>query len=512
MSALDPALIAGLVGTILPLAAGWGGGGRARGAEAVLNSPLAGSWYQADPAGLRAELTGYLSAVPAAAPEPILALILPHAGYRYCGPVAAAGLKTVEGQAYRRVIVLGPTHRVNLPGRLCLPGFARLATPLGEVEVDAAARDRLAKDPLFAGPAAAQADEHSAQIIVPLLQATLKPGFKLLPLVVGQLDADAVRKTAEALRPLVDQETLVVASSDFTHYGPRFGYMPFMRDVPANLERLADTAYEAIAARDAGRFLAQTAANGDTICGRHAIAVLLALLPPGSRPRRLAYANSGDLTGDYSDCVSYQAVAFAGTWPAASPAEAKGETVLAAADKQNLLALARRSIEFVFAQRREPTPEETGVTITPAMQTVMGAFVTLHKHGQLRGCIGEIFPRRPLCQAVCGQAVNAAFNDHRFNQLTLAELSEVDLEISALTPPRPVAGWNEIEIGRHGMVIEKAGRSAVFLPQVAPEQGWDLATTLTHLCRKAGLPADAWHAADAKFTVFEAIVFGEKSP
>jgi AmmeMemoRadiSam system protein A len=142
------------------------------------------------------------------------------------------------------------------------------------------------------------------------------------------------------------------------------------------------------------------------------------------------------------------------------------------------------------------------------MRTVMGAFVTLHKRGQLRGCIGEIFPRRALVEAVAEQAINAAFHDPRFPRLHAGELDEIDIEISALTPPHPVESYDEIVIGRHGVVLEKNGRSAVFLPQVAPEQGWGLEETLTHLALKAGLASSDWKSG-CRFEVFEAIVFGE---
>ena len=143
------------------------------------------------------------------------------------------------------------------------------------------------------------------------------------------------------------------------------------------------------------------------------------------------------------------------------------------------------------------------------MKKKMGGFVTLTIGGELRGCIGEIFPRRALADVVVDHALDAAFNDPRFPPLTAKEFPRVRVEISALTPPKPVAFYNDIVIGKHGMVLELRGRSAVFLPQVAPEQGWDLATTLTHLAYKAGLSGDAWQDPRAKFTVFEAIVFHE---
>ncbi len=143
------------------------------------------------------------------------------------------------------------------------------------------------------------------------------------------------------------------------------------------------------------------------------------------------------------------------------------------------------------------------------MKKKMGAFVTLHKDGNLRGCIGEIIPVRSLYEAVLNRAVSSAFSDYRFNPLQKNELNKIDIEISALTPPKEIASWKNIKIGKHGVILRKNGRSAVFLPQVAPEHGWNLQTTLTHLSKKAGLRPDDWKK-DATFFVFEADVFGEK--
>jgi AmmeMemoRadiSam system protein A len=144
------------------------------------------------------------------------------------------------------------------------------------------------------------------------------------------------------------------------------------------------------------------------------------------------------------------------------------------------------------------------------MQPPRAAFVTLKENGQLRGCVGDIFPQRPLYKSVITNAIYAGFGDRRFPQLRKEEYDRLKVEISALTPPTPVASWRDIRIGIDGMVLNKDGHSAVFLPQVAPEQGWDLETTLRYLSEKAGLPADAWKEG-ASFLVFQAEVFGEES-
>ena len=184
--------------------------------------------------------------------------------------------------------------------------------------------------------------------------------------------------------------------------------------------------------------------------------------------------------------------------------------MLSAADREYLLRVARRSVEQAA---RGEFRSSTGVDIGSAPKATlakMGAFVTLNDRasGALRGCIGEILPVRPLVEAVAARAVDAAIHDPRFSPVAERELSGLRVEVSALTPPRRVASWRDIVLGRDGMTLEKDGRFAVFLPQVAPEQGWDLPTTLSYLSQKAGLPADAWREG-AVFETFQAEVFHE---
>jgi AmmeMemoRadiSam system protein A len=236
------------------------------------------------------------------------------------------------------------------------------------------------------------------------------------------------------------------------------------------------------------------------------------MLPADAEMHLLHYDTSGHITGDYANSVSYCAVGFCGEWSEAERVAAETEkTELSAADKTKLLKLARATLTYVLTNWRMPTADQLDVEITPAMKRVSGVFVTLHKKGELRGCIGEIFPIRPLYKAVIAEAINAGLNDYRFPRVKAAELQDIDFEISVLTPPKPIASAADIVVGKHGVVLKKGGRSAVFLPQVAVEQGWDRETMLSELSQKAGLPGDAWREG-ASFEVFEAIVFGEKAP
>lgn len=479
-------------------------------AQVVFDSPLAGTWYSADADSLRAGIEGDLEAAANTPPLPaVQALLLPHAGYRWSGPTAACAVRQVRGRHYERVLVIGPSHYADLENCASLPAFTHLRTPLGQVPVDLAFVERLRLEPLFIDHPGASQPEHSVQIQVPLLQVALD-AFALVPIVVGRLDARTADHMGRILAAMVDERTLVVASSDFTHYGSRYSYVPFAPSQDG-LRRLDMGAFDRIRNKDLAGFLQYCDTTGATICGRDAIAVLLAMLPPEARFEPLAYTTSGQLTGDFSNSVSYLAAAVVGSWPRAAPAPTAltaPSAPLSAQDEKALLALARATLEYAFAHRRVPEGQELGVPISPAMRQIRGAFVTLKSAGQLRGCVGEIQPARPLYRAVVAQAIHAAFGDRRFAPVQAAELPQLVLEISVLTPPRSVPSWRQIVIGRDGIVLQKDGRSAVFLPQVAGEQGWDLEQTLSQLAAKAGLPPDAWKAG-AHFLVFQATVFGE---
>jgi AmmeMemoRadiSam system protein B/AmmeMemoRadiSam system protein A len=477
----------------------------------VFMSRLAGQWYPADKAQIEADLESYSAKAPTDTPENVHALILPHAGYQYSGAVAAAALKSIAGKTFSRVIAMGPSHSQRMQNVASVPDATHYATPLGEVPLDVDLINALKKLPQFRTIPGADETEHSVQIQIPLLQHALGE-FKLVPIVVGQLDEATTREMGRIIGELIDGYTLVVASSDFTHYGARFDYVPFKDDVPANLKKLDMGAWDAIAKKDLAAFAAYVERTGATICGHNAIGVLLAMLPEEFAAHQIVYDTSGNLTGDYANSVSYLSAAFSGVWPAAEKAAtpaAEQTSVLSEEDKAQLLKLARGVLEAHVANGGAVTPESLGIKLTPGMQRVMGAFVTLNENGRLRGCIGEIFPRRPLYKAVMEHAVNAAVNDRRFPPVKADELPRIEMDISALTQPHPVGSYNDIVIGKHGMVLEKGGRSAVFLPQVAPEQGWTLDETLSHLAMKAGLAPDAWKEG-ASFTVFEAIVFSEK--
>ena len=474
----------------------------------VFRSPLAGTWYSAEPNALRAEIAGYFEKARVEPRADIAALVLPHAGYAYSGSTAAHGVKSL-GRTFKRVVVIGPTHRLSMEEVLSVPRATHYQTPLGLVALDTAFIERLLEHPLFQNVPSAHQGEHSVQIEVPLLQYRLGD-FQLVPIVAGQCSPETVAKAGRILTGLIDEETLLVASSDFVHYGPQYRYVPFSDNIPENIRKLDMGAYEFIAKIDAAGLLDYKRRTGATICGCVPVAVLLSALSPETKVELVCYTTSGELTRDYTNSVSYLAVTFNGAWQeSGAPSKPTPGADLTEQDKKALLALARKAIRYGLDHQKVPQAADLDVTITEAMKAPRAAFVTLKKHGQLRGCIGDIFPQRPLYKSVIGNAVYAAFADRRFRPLQEGEFDEIRIEISALTVPETVASPQEIRIGTDGMVLRKDGRSAVFLPQVAPEQGWDLETTLTQLSQKAGLPADGWRQG-ASFEVFQAEVFGEE--
>jgi len=510
--------------------------------EANVRHPaVAGQFYPADRRTLSRDIEEMLEAAPpAVAGRVVRGIIAPHAGYQFSGQVAAAAFKCLEGSRVRRVVLLGPTHRVGFSG-VAAASFSAYRTPLGDVELDRELIDELVRSDGFREYDQAHLFEHSLEVEVPFLQKVLGE-FLLVPLVVGSIDPGEYDTIGAAIRRYLDDQTVIVASSDFTHYGARFGYVPFRDDVRQNLRKLNSEAFEHIIALDVDGFLKYLDETGNSICGARPIAILMAALANQEVTGKLVdYYASGDVTGDWSDCVCYASIVFTAEAPSPDRLKQKAEEVPALEDedtqasgelamagvgaesseegvgvclsddeKRTLLALARDAVETFVRSGEKIDPYGSKYRITDRLKQDRGAFVTLKIAGNLRGCIGYIEGVGPLCEAVRDNAINAAARDPRFSPVEPAELGRIEIEVSAMTPLVKVADVDEIEVGRHGLVIEKGFYKGLLLPQVATEWGWDREEFLQHTCRKAGLPPDAWKTG-ATIYRFEAEVFSEQS-
>jgi len=470
----------------------------------------------------------------AAAPRPPgrpLALVVPHAGWAYSGVAAATAFRLLPRGAYARVVVLAPSHYGGFAG-YALDAAAAYLTPLGEVPVDGKAVETLIAPGLARVVPGVTEPEHAVEIELPFLQAALG-SFALVPVLVGRVDAAEEAAFAARLASLDDGRTLFVFSSDFTHYGPRFEYAPFGPTAGAR-ERIRALDGEAIGLLDrldADGFRAFLAEKDATICGRNSLATMLELLrrvAPKAKATLLAHWASGEMPGVRDDSsVDYAALCFSREGeprggamlapPHPAPVEASAPPLRETLGRA-LVRVARGALEADLlgetarldaALRDLGDAEEAG--------RLRAVFVTLKKTdpleiarlGELRGCIGQVVPTYPLDLAVVRSALDAALGDPRFPAVEASELAGLRVEVTVLSPIVPVASWKEIRVGTHGIVLEKDGRRALFLPQVAVEQRWSLGETLDHLALKAGLERGGWRIG-ASFSVFTGQVFHEE--
>jgi AmmeMemoRadiSam system protein B len=295
---------------VLAPAAGWMGSGKRR---RSLGPAVAGTWYPGDEASLARAVDDLLEGAtddPGSDSGRVVALIEPHAGYVYSGRVAGEGFRGVRGQEVGRVLLIGPSHYEAFTGGV-VPEAEAYRTPLGDVALDVDALETLTRHPRIKASNRPFGPEHSLESEIPFLQRALAPGWRLVPVLLGSGVSGALaQEIADAIRPLLDETTLVVVSSDFTHYGPRFGYVPFHDDVRARIRSLDMGAVERIRRRDVSGFESYLQETGATICGRDAIDVLLRLLPSDVEGRLTAYDTSGSLTGEWDHSVSYASMTF----------------------------------------------------------------------------------------------------------------------------------------------------------------------------------------------------------
>ena len=283
-----------------------------RGKERAVGPAVAGSWYPDDPTVLARKVEGYLAGESGSeeARGRVVALIEPHAGYVYSGAVAGQGFRLVRGRNYTRVILLGPSHYVRYRGA-ALPDADVYRTPLGDVALDCEVVESLGRHPRFTISNSPFEPEHSLEAEIPFLQCALEPGSRLVPVLMGPESSGSIaQEVADELRPYMDENTLVVVSSDFTHYGPRFAYVPFTEDLPNRIRELDMGAVKLVESGNVEGFEDYVERTGATICGRDAIDVLLRLLTDDTRASLIAYDTSGRITGDWGHSVSYAALAF----------------------------------------------------------------------------------------------------------------------------------------------------------------------------------------------------------
>ncbi len=473
---------------------------------------VAGGFYPADPRELSSMVDGFLAqAKPPEVPQPLLALISPHAGYPYSGLVAAHAYALLRGRKFTRVVVISPSHYESFPFSSIYDGDA-YSTPLGTVAVDKAFAAKLAaldSRIKISGRGHGEIQghwEHALEDELPFLQRSVGD-FKLVPVVMGDQGYESSRALGVALaklmakegaRPTGDYDTLIVASSDLSHFHP---YNDAVTLDHKTLRGIESWDYFNLS-RNFERRVWEACGGGGIVA-----AMIAAERLGANRARILKYANSGDVTPDKSRVVGYGAVAL--IKETARQNSSSLEYKLGSKEQDVLMSIAKKSVETAVRERHlyEPTP-----AVLEALLEERGAFVTLKKKGELRGCIGDLSPAKPLYLMVRDVAALAALRDPRFPAVTATELGSLEYEVSVLSPFRRVTEWKQIRVGRHGLVVKQGEYEGILLPQVAVEQGWDRTTFLNEVCVKAGLPPHAWQDEATDVFLFTAWVFGEHAP
>lgn len=439
-------------------------------AEDVKEPAATGIFYPSDKNELKQMIDGFLSKAEISKnPGRLVVLISPHAGYLYSGQVAAYGYKEIKDNNIKKVILIGPAHYAGIKGAsVYTKGSFR--TPLGEVKINRDLAERLlneAADVRFLPDAYEK--EHSLENQLPFLQSVLRD-FTIIPILVGSLNRQTFEHLTSRLTEILDENTIIVASSDLSHY---HDYA-----TAKEMDTRVISAIGRISLRDTETLLRL---GESELCGGLPVLVAMEVARRAGANTGVVfkYANSGDVTGDKDRVVGYSSI---GLFKSPYTEE----------DKKELLSLARDAITGYVTNGKTLDTEIRN----PKLQTDGAVFVTIKENNSLRGCIGHIEPVMPLYQSVVQNAIAACSRDTRFIPVKKEELKDIDVEITILSPLQKVKDVKDIQVGKHGLMIRKGMQGGLLLPQVATEFGWDREKFLEQLCVKAGLPQGAWKDAD----------------
>lgn len=469
-------------------------------AETVRKSVWAGHFYEADPSELGQnidQLTSKAHKTHLQIPKNkrLRAIIMPHAGYIYSGWTAAHAARVLSADQFSKVILLGPDHRIGFKNA-AICDVTAYETPLGKINLHKdSAKLRLQPD-LFQSLPVSQDKEHSLEVILPFLQRYLND-FQLVPIMVGHGD---VLQISNALDSIIDIDTLLVVSSDLSHF---LSYDEAVVRDRETIDEIVNLNPDKLVKTD------------NRACGKIPLLILTEIARRHHwHPLLLHYSNSGDTAGDRSRVVGYAAIAF---WEDLSM-ENRDNTgaKFSEAQGQVLVKLARKTImDKLGVDDSEPVSEDLLSALKDdRFKLHYGTFVTLKIKGELRGCIGNLTSTEAVLHGVKRNAVNAAFHDPRFSPLSKDELDRTEIEVSILTEPQPLVFRDEQDLIKKlrahvdGVIIRKGHSGATFLPQVW-EQLPRPEDFLTHLCRKAGLPSDAWKNSELEVLTYQVQYFEE---
>lgn len=420
----------------------------------------------------------------------VKAILVPHAGYAYGGSVAAASFKQIDA-AFKRVFILGSDHSGNVPlKRVSLPTYSHYAIPSAAIPISPILAE-LRPDPMFMSNHDAH-NQHIVETALPFLHYIKGqpqiPDYAIIPMILGQMDTKSAKALAEKLYRYADANTLFIFSLDLSH-GQK-----------GNAARQQDLrTIQTVLSLDS-----QSLSESETY-GNQVLSTMVELAKVSKwEPAFLKYINSADTSGDRDEGAGYGSIVFHQPF------------ALTSAERKALLRHARFAIASNLGEKIPSTIGSYLADSYPILRLPKGVFVTLEKNGKLRGCIGELFPRSDLEEAVRRCAVKSATEDPRFSPVSLRELDTLTISISVLEFPRRIENENPrmlpklLNQGKDGLILVYKGRQSTFLPKVWEDLP-DPVSFLSQLCLKQGSPADCWQSQAAVFFRYGTYDFSEST-
>ena len=462
---------------------------------------VAGKFYSEDPEKLQQELKNLFASAAPKQSNHVRAILSPHAGYIYSGKVAASAFNQIDGTInYKRVFLIASSHHISFD-KAAVYCDGDFIMPYGKEIVDSDFGKMLVKNfpDFFTANTDAHQEEHSVEVQLPFLHYVLKTGYSIVPIVIGTNDPVVCKKIASVLKSYLNPDNLFIISTDFSHY-PEY----------TEAVKVDAITKDAILANNPNILISTLSENVQkhiphlttSLCGWTSVLTLLYMttLNDSLEFHAIEYCNSGDIKyyGEHERVVGYWGIVLS------EKGTEKNDFQLTRADKETLLSIARKTLKEHCRHNTTYFADTEQLSIT--LNTKCGAFVSLHKNGKLRGCIGRLTGNQPLYKMVQEMTISAASHDRRFLPVDAEELHEIDIEISVLSPLKKINDIAEIELGKHGIFIEEGYHTGVFLPQVATETGWSKEEFLGHCAQdKAGLNWDGWKTAN--LFIFTATVF-----
>ena len=457
-------------------------------------------FYQKNKADLAHEINSHLNSATAFGSNNIKAILVPHAGFSYSGQTAAFSYKAIKDKQYNNVILIGDAHQ-NFFDSIVIDDHLVWETPLGKVAVNKQLTDKLAKSTkIIHLNKTAHDNDHILETQLPFLQTVLKPGFQIVPILIGKVPDYHIELLSELIKSTLKENDLLVISTDLSHYPKYDDANKLDKETLSKITELdidqLNYYIDNIAEKD-------IPGNSTVACSQDAIKIIMMIADDLKwEPQILNYSNSGDSeSGNKHQVVGYGSIVFVDN----NNDEKKSNLTIE--QRRLLMKIAKSTVESWT--KKEILPKFN--IKDKKLKENHSVFVTLRKNENLRGCIGNIYSnKKPLWESVRDMAKKACSDDKRFDPVNENELNDLSYEISVLSPIKKIDNWNKVEIGKHGVIIKKDNKGGIFPPQVATKTGWSREKFLEQLCvQKADLPSDCYKDTNTEILIFTAEVFDE---